>query len=74
MNVVMSKAGAGVILKCLLGIKVDVDSLPWGEELQRDYVAVPGEARELAQGLETVIEAVEVSGKPGQAVKVYGAP
>ncbi|KAJ5501175.1 Helicase C-terminal [Penicillium expansum] len=30
MNVVMSKAGAGVILRCLLGWEVDVDALPWG--------------------------------------------
>ena len=71
MNAVMSKAGAGVILKCLLGLEIDVDSLPWGEELERDYVAVPGEARELAHGMETVVEAVEVSARRGVAVKVY---
>lgn len=56
LNVVMSKAGAGVVLKCLLGLEVDVDGLPWGEERERDYVAAPGEARELANGLETVIQ------------------
>ncbi|KAF7585133.1 hypothetical protein BBP40_012224, partial [Aspergillus hancockii] len=32
MNEVMSKAGAGVVLKCLLGWEIDVDSLPWGED------------------------------------------
>ncbi|KAL1960946.1 hypothetical protein VTO42DRAFT_4834 [Malbranchea cinnamomea] len=71
MNVVMSKAGAGVILKCLLGLEVDVDALPWGEEYQRDYVAVPGEAKELGRGMETIVEAVEVAGRPGTTVKMY---
>ncbi|KAH9877009.1 hypothetical protein IAQ61_002370 [Plenodomus lingam] len=33
-NLVMSKAGAGVILMCLLGREreIDVEALPWGEE------------------------------------------
>lgn len=33
-NVVMSKAGAGVVLKCLLGLEkeIDIDALPWGED------------------------------------------
>ncbi|KAE8317577.1 hypothetical protein BDV41DRAFT_17268 [Aspergillus transmontanensis] len=55
MNEVMSKAGAGVVLRCLLGWEVDVDSLPWGED-------VNGEdgLGELAGGLETVVPAQEV--------------
>ncbi|KAE8151293.1 P-loop containing nucleoside triphosphate hydrolase protein [Aspergillus avenaceus] len=47
MNEVMSKAGAGVVLRCLLGWEVDVDSLPWG-------VDDDGEG-ELAGGLETFV-------------------
>ncbi|KAE8353938.1 hypothetical protein BDV28DRAFT_97211 [Aspergillus coremiiformis] len=55
MNEVMSKAGAGVVLRCLLGWEVDVDSLPWGED-------VKGEdgLGELAGGLETIVPAQEV--------------
>ncbi|GAB1200120.1 hypothetical protein APSETT444_009487 [Aspergillus pseudonomiae] len=55
MNEVMSKAGAEVVLRCLLGWEVDVDSLPWGED-------VNGEdgMGELAGGLETVVPAQEV--------------
>ncbi|GES57413.1 DEAD/DEAH box helicase [Aspergillus terreus] len=55
MNEVMSKAGASVVLRCLLGWDVDVDALPWGEE-------VDGEEGfgELAGGLETVVPATEV--------------
>ncbi|PWY73634.1 P-loop containing nucleoside triphosphate hydrolase protein [Aspergillus heteromorphus CBS 117.55] len=34
MNEVMSKAGAGVVLRCLLGWEVDVEALPWGEEVE----------------------------------------
>ncbi|OOF99715.1 hypothetical protein ASPCADRAFT_138466 [Aspergillus carbonarius ITEM 5010] len=55
MNEVMSKAGAGVVLRCLLGWEVDVESLPWGEEVE--IHAMEGE---LMGGLETVIPAVEV--------------
>ncbi|EAW13950.1 ATP-dependent 3'-5' DNA helicase [Aspergillus clavatus NRRL 1] len=55
MNSVMSKAGAGVVLRCLLGWDVDIDSLPWGE----DVVGEDGLA-ELAGGLETVVLATEV--------------
>ncbi|RAK99140.1 ATP-dependent 3'-5' DNA helicase [Aspergillus ibericus CBS 121593] len=55
MNEVMSKAGAGVVLRCLLGWEVDVDSLPWGEEVE--VHAMDGE---LMGGLETVVPAVEV--------------
>ncbi|OGM44687.1 putative DEAD/DEAH box helicase [Aspergillus bombycis] len=55
MNEVMSKAGAGVVLRCLLGWEVDVDSLPWGEDVNgEDGVG------ELAGGLETVVPAQEV--------------
>ncbi|KAJ5787519.1 Helicase C-terminal [Penicillium paradoxum] len=62
MNVVMSKAGAGVILRCLLGWEVDVDSLPWGEDGEREEIGVGGE---LAGGLETVTRAEEVPWKAG---------
>lgn len=78
LNVVMSKAGAGVVLRCLLGWEVDVDALPWGEELDIDVSSSGGggggehgTGEELAAGLETVIEAVKVQGKPGGKVKVY---
>ncbi|KAL2004391.1 hypothetical protein VTN02DRAFT_2 [Thermoascus thermophilus] len=64
-NVVMSKAGAGVILRCLLGWEVDVDSLPWGEDFEGE-----GGGGELAGGLETVIEATEVPVRTGRAVQV----
>ena len=55
-NMVMSKAGSEVILKCILGREkeIDVDSLPWGEE---DTVQA---------GIETVVEAEEVRGKNGR--------
>ncbi|KAL4762026.1 uncharacterized protein BDW70DRAFT_149752 [Aspergillus foveolatus] len=56
MNSVMSKAGAGVILRCLLGWEVDVEALPWGEVDEDDG----GEMGELAGGLETVVLAREV--------------
>ncbi|KAI9934701.1 hypothetical protein MW887_000318 [Aspergillus wentii] len=55
MNVVMSKVGAGVVLRCLLGWEVDVDSLPWGE----DFDGEEG-IGELAGGLETVVAATEI--------------
>ena len=61
MNVVMSKAGAGVILRCLLGWEVDVDALPWGEELDGEEF----DSGELAGGLETIIKAAEVPWKSG---------
>ena len=61
MNIVMSKAGAGVVLRCLMGWDVDVEALPWGEEcFEGDGIAGSGE---LAGGLETVIEALEVPWK-----------
>ena len=62
MNVVMSKAGAGVILRCLLGWEVDVDALPWGEDVDVDELGVGGE---LAGGLETVVRAEKVPWKAG---------
>ena len=51
MNVVMSKAGAEVILKCLLGREgeIDVEALPWGPEDER-----------APAGIETVVLAGEV--------------
>ena len=54
---VMSKAGAEVILKALLGMEIDVDSLPMGDE-----EAVPA-------GIETVIIAEEVRPKGGRRVE-----
>ena len=57
-NRVMSKAGAEVILKSLLGMYIDVDALPWG----------PDDEGELEQGIETVIAATEVKGKEGKRV------
>jgi len=56
-NVVMSKAGAEVILKALLGMEIDVDSLPMGDE-----EAIPA-------GIETVIIAEEVRPKGGRRVE-----
>ncbi|KAL5339561.1 hypothetical protein BJX70DRAFT_363234 [Aspergillus crustosus] len=56
MNSVMSKAGAGVVLRCLLGWDVDADALPWGE-VDEDGV---DEFGELVGGLETVVLAREV--------------
>ncbi|WEW59330.1 ATP-dependent 3'-5' DNA helicase [Emydomyces testavorans] len=78
LSVVTSKAGAGVVLKTLLGMEIDVDALPWGEgqmgtRAQKHFGSSAvdgGEGRELPAGLETIIEAVEIRGKPG-GVKVY---
>ncbi|KAJ5805061.1 hypothetical protein N7474_010948 [Penicillium riverlandense] len=64
MNVVMSKAGAGVILRCLLGWEVDVDALPWVEDVEGEEYG-GGSGAELAGGLETVVRAGEVPWKPG---------
>lgn len=58
-NQVMSKAGAEVILKSLLGREIDVDNLPWGPDDER----VPA-------GIETVILAQEVRPRPGATVKI----
>ncbi|MCJ1445725.1 MAG: hypothetical protein MMC23_006230 [Stictis urceolatum] len=58
-NVVMSKAGCEVILKCLLGREdeIDLDELPWGED-----ESVPA-------GIETVCEATEVAPRTGTHVR-----
>jgi DEAD/DEAH box helicase domain-containing protein len=64
MNVVMSKAGAGVILRCLLGWEVDVDALPWGEDVEGVELGM-GSSRELAGGWETVVKARDVPWKAG---------
>ncbi|KAK4962212.1 hypothetical protein LTR28_004660 [Elasticomyces elasticus] len=58
-NQVMSKAGAEVILKSLLNLEIDVDSLPWGPEDER----VPA-------GIETVIAAEEIRPRRGARVDV----
>lgn len=65
MNIVMSKAGAGVVLRCLMGWEIDVNALPWGEECSEgDGVSGDrGSGGELAGGLETVVEAVDVPWK-----------
>ena len=63
-NIVMSKAGAGVILRCLLGWNVDIDALPWGEVFENE-----DGIRELAGGLETIIEAREIPGRAGSTVQ-----
>lgn len=55
-NMIMSKAGAEVILKSLVGIEIDVDALPMGD----------GEA--VLAGVETVISASEVMGRNGKRV------
>jgi DEAD/DEAH box helicase domain-containing protein len=57
-NAVMSKAGAKVVVMCLLGQEeeIDIDALPWGE----DEIA--------PRGIETVVEAMEV--RPGRGVRV----
>ncbi|KAL1968594.1 hypothetical protein VTN77DRAFT_1804 [Rasamsonia byssochlamydoides] len=67
-NVVMSKAGAGVVLRCLLGWEVDVDTLPWGEDFEGEEGG-----GELAGGLETVVEAREIPARAGRTVKVFGS-
>ncbi|CRG86792.1 hypothetical protein PISL3812_03804 [Talaromyces islandicus] len=66
-NVVMSKAGATVVLKCLLGWEIDVDALPWGEDFEGDEGG-----GEIAGGYETVVVAKEVRGRIGSQVRVYG--
>ena len=60
-NMVTSKAGSEVILKCLLGRQedIDIDGLPWGEEEQAPA------------GIETVVEAIEVRPAPGKNVRVF---
>lgn len=65
-NVVMSKAGASVVLRCLLGWEIDIDSLPWGEDFQGEEGG-----GELLGGYETVIMAPAVPGRAGGTVRVF---
>ena len=53
----MSKAGAGVILKSLIGAEIDIDALPEGEE------------ERVPEGVETVLLASEVMGRNGHRVQ-----
>lgn len=64
-NVVMSKAGAGVVLRCLLGWEIDIDALPWGEDFEGEEGG-----RELVGGYETVIVAPAVPIRPGGTVRI----
>ena len=59
-NMVMSKAGSEVILKCLMGkeAEIDVESLPWGPEDEK----VPA-------GIETVVAAEMVRPARGRRVE-----
>ncbi|KAK0718171.1 hypothetical protein B0T26DRAFT_646145 [Lasiosphaeria miniovina] len=60
-NEVMSKAGCGVILKSLLDVEIDVDSLPMGPE-------------ELSPvGVETVVLATPVPQKERSSLRAVGA-
>ncbi|ETN41802.1 uncharacterized protein HMPREF1541_03739 [Cyphellophora europaea CBS 101466] len=56
-NIIMSKAGAGVILKALIGKEIDEDALPEGEE------------ERVPEGVETIIGAIEVMGANGRRVE-----
>jgi DEAD/DEAH box helicase domain-containing protein len=53
---IMSKAGAEVILKSLIGAEIDIDALPEGEEER-----VPA-------GVETVVFAEEIRGRDGRRI------
>ncbi|KAK8244526.1 hypothetical protein HDK77DRAFT_434823 [Phyllosticta capitalensis] len=57
-NAVMSKAGAEVILRCLLNWEIDVEALPMGPE------------EGAPMGIETVVPAVEVRPAKGKRVEV----
>ena len=59
-NMVMSKAGSEVVLKCLMGkeSEIDVEGLPWGPVDER----VPA-------GIETVVPATTVRGARGRVVE-----
>jgi DEAD/DEAH box helicase domain-containing protein len=61
-NQVISKAGAKVVVMCLLGREdeIDIDALPWGEE-----DTVPA-------GIETVVEAEEVRMAGGRRAVLEG--
>jgi len=52
-NQVISKAGAGVILRSLLNWEIDIDSLPFGEE-------------NAPVGIETVVAAIEIRPASGR--------
>ncbi|KAF7193441.1 ATP-dependent helicase HRQ1 [Pseudocercospora fuligena] len=58
-NVVMSKAGAEVILKSLLNREIDVENLPWGPEDER-----------VQAGIETIALATEVRPRAGHRVEI----
>ncbi|KZF25406.1 P-loop containing nucleoside triphosphate hydrolase protein [Xylona heveae TC161] len=58
-NLVLSKAGASVILRCLLNLDIDIDSLPWGPEDE----LTPA-------GIETIIAAEEVRPARGTLIQV----
>lgn len=60
-NVIMSKAGAGVILKCILGRaeEIDVEALPWGPD---DEATPPG--------IETTCEATIIGPAKGKRIQV----
>jgi DEAD/DEAH box helicase domain-containing protein len=61
-NQVISKAGARVVIMCILGREddIDIDALPWGEE---DTVQA---------GIETVVEAEEVRMAGGRRAVIAG--
>ncbi len=59
-NMIMSKAGAEVILKSLLGMEIDIDALPEGEEER-----VPA-------GVETIVVATEIMGRDGRRIAEKG--
>ncbi|KAI4213531.1 MAG: hypothetical protein LQ351_003755 [Letrouitia transgressa] len=60
-NIVMSKAGSEVILRCLLGQEheIDIDALPWGPDDER-----------MPAGIETVVLAEEVRPAKGRRIEV----
>ena len=59
-NMIMSKAGAEVILKSLLGMEIDIDALPEGEDER-----VPA-------GVETIVVATEIMGRDGRRIAERG--
>lgn len=63
-NQVMSKAGAEVVLRSLLGWEIDVDSLPWGPD---EDVGAGAPA-----GIQTIVEAKAVMPRPGAVVRYVG--
>ena len=77
----MSKAGAGVVLKCLLGLEKDIDigALPWGEDDGENLAGASHDnngggrvaEKEIIGGYETVVLAREVRARNGCDVRVY---